>query len=74
MLAIGQFMMIGNTKCYCISSFVPPSSFPFSGRQDSQVKVRGHRVNLREVENTIQNIPGVEAVVTLACDTKAGFR
>ena len=38
------------------------------------MKVRGHRVNLLEVENTIQNIPGVEAVVALACDTEAGFR
>ena len=46
----------------------------YSGRQDSQVKVRGHRVNLREVENVILAVSGVEVTVTLACDTKAGFR
>ena len=38
------------------------------------MKVRGHRVNLREVENVIQAVPGVEVAVTLACDTKTGFR
>ncbi len=46
----------------------------YQGRQDSQVKVRGHRVNMREIEQVISGVPAVDMVVTIACDTKAGFR
>ena len=61
--------------CLCAFCF-PPNVTDVSpaGRSDSQVKVRGHRVNLREVEGVIQGVAGVETVVTLACDTKSGFR
>ena len=46
----------------------------YQGRQDSQIKVRGHRVNMKEIENTISALTGVDMVVTLACHTKVGFR
>ncbi len=46
----------------------------YQGRQDSEIKVRGHRVNMREIEQVISGVPGVDMVVTIACDTKAGFR
>lgn len=37
----------------------------FAGRTDAQVKIRGHRVDLTEVERAVQNINGVEKAVVL---------
>ncbi|GJQ71327.1 hypothetical protein Trydic_g11061 [Trypoxylus dichotomus] len=37
----------------------------YEGRTDSQVKIRGHRVNLLEVENAITSIEGVENATVL---------
>ena len=43
----------------------------FEGRKDSQVKIRGKRVNLLEIENAIKKIPDVTSVVVL-CATVSG--
>ncbi|XP_045506438.1 tyrocidine synthase 3 [Colias croceus] len=37
----------------------------FAGRTDSQVKIRGHRVDLQEVERAVANVGGVEKGVVL---------
>ncbi|XP_029169302.1 uncharacterized protein LOC114939219 [Nylanderia fulva] len=37
----------------------------YEGRVDSQIKVRGHRVDLTEVEKIIVRIPGINKVVVL---------
>lgn len=37
----------------------------YEGRVDSQIKVRGHRVDLTEVEKTVSKAPGVDEVVVL---------
>ncbi|NGO68689.1 D-alanine--poly(phosphoribitol) ligase [Streptomyces sp. SB3404] len=37
----------------------------FLGRADSQVQIRGHRVELREVERRLLELPGVSAAVAL---------
>ncbi|QUQ67491.1 non-ribosomal peptide synthetase [Kutzneria sp. CA-103260] len=38
----------------------------FLGRRDDQVKVRGHRVELGEIEHQLARLPGVRSVVVLA--------
>lgn len=37
----------------------------YEGRVDSQIKVRGHRVDLTEVEKVIAKISGIDKVVVL---------
>lgn len=44
----------------------PDGVYEYLGRVDRQVKVRGHRIELREVENTIIQFPGVEEVAVVA--------
>ncbi|CAH0721044.1 unnamed protein product, partial [Brenthis ino] len=44
----------------------------FAGRTDAQVKIRGHRVDLMEVERAVQNINGVEKAVVLCYGLTTG--
>lgn len=37
----------------------------YEGRVDSQIKIRGHRVDLTEVEKIITRTPGIDKVVVL---------
>lgn len=41
-------------------------AFNFTGRRDQQVKVRGHRVELFEVEEAVKGCPGVSGAVVVA--------
>ncbi|KOB65291.1 Ebony, partial [Operophtera brumata] len=41
----------------------------YAGRTDSQVKIRGHRVDLQEVDRAVAAVPGILAFVTI--DQKA---
>jgi amino acid adenylation domain-containing protein len=51
---------------------LPDGAYRYVGRRDSMVKVRGHRVELGEVEVALQAHPDVkEAVVTVAGDGNA---
>ena len=43
----------------------------FRGRTDSQVKIRGHRVEVEEVEKTLLRYPAVQEVVVLAREDEA---
>ena len=45
---------------------LPDGRFECIGRIDHQVKVRGFRIELTEVEAALQSVPGVEEVVTVA--------
>jgi amino acid adenylation domain-containing protein/non-ribosomal peptide synthase protein (TIGR01720 family) len=46
----------------------------YHGRRDRQVKVRGHRIELGEVEQALLRIPGVGRAVVTAPPTSAGHR
>ncbi|GAA2262595.1 thioester reductase domain-containing protein [Streptomyces amakusaensis] len=48
-----------------LGRFLPGGAIEFLGRRDGQIKVRGHRVELGEIESAAKAVPGVaDAVVT----------
>lgn len=49
---------------------LPDGSFGIIGRRDSQVKIRGNRVELTEIESIIRNIDYVENVTVQTIDNK----
>lgn len=55
--------------------YLPDGEIEFIGRTDHQVKLRGYRIELEEVEAALQEHPGVqEATVCLRDDGPAGRR
>ena len=52
----------------------PEGGLQFLGREDSQVKIRGHRVELGEVEATLQHLDGVQTAAVLIERTTQGPR
>ncbi|GAA2798137.1 amino acid adenylation domain-containing protein [Saccharopolyspora taberi] len=55
--------------------WLPDGRLEFAGRVDHQVKIRGHRVELGEIESVLQRCPGVgQAVVVLREDIGGGPR
>jgi amino acid adenylation domain-containing protein len=53
---------------------LPDGKLEFVGRYDQQVKVRGFRVELGEIEATLTAHPGVRAAVVTACEDAPGGR
>ncbi|AGL16561.1 non-ribosomal peptide synthetase [Actinoplanes sp. N902-109] len=50
----------------------PHGDLEFLGRLDNQVKVRGHRIELDEVDRHLLDTPGVTAAVSVTLDDGAG--
>lgn len=44
----------------------------YAGRTDSQVKIRGHRVDLQEVDRAVTAVPGIEKCVVLCYGLERG--
>lgn len=58
-----------NTRIYKtgdIAKFLPDGNIEFLGRQDDQVKINGHRIELAEVELAINSLSGIHQAVVLA--------
>jgi amino acid adenylation domain-containing protein len=65
----------GGGRLYRTGDRVRPlldGSFRFVGRTDDQVKVRGFRVELGEIEHALRSLPGVTDAVVLARATPDG--
>lgn len=57
-----------------IARRLPDGTLQFLGRGDSQVKIRGHRVELGEIESTLMRHPSVDATAVIADVGAAGIR
>lgn len=51
----------------------PERGIEFLGRSDDQIKIRGFRVELPEIEATLRAQPGVSGAAVIATKNKAGF-
>ena len=51
-----------------LARFLPNGELEYVGRTDHQVKVRGHRIELDEIEACLTRYPGVSEAVVLARD------
>jgi len=50
-----------------LGRYLPDGNVAFAGRRDSQVKLRGHRVELGAIEAALSRVPGVLQAVVTAC-------
>ncbi|HYG62699.1 MAG TPA: amino acid adenylation domain-containing protein, partial [Thermoanaerobaculia bacterium] len=55
-----------------LGRWTPDGELDFLGRRDHQVKIRGHRVELGEVEAVLARYHGLREVVVLALEAPAG--
>ena len=55
-----------------IVRYLPSGEIQFIGRRDGQVKVRGFRIELKEVEAIIREFPGIKDATVQAFDEEGG--
>jgi len=54
--------------------YLPGGELEFLGREDGQVKIRGHRVELGEIDAALLATPGVDSAVSLVTGEASGER
>ncbi|RAS71112.1 pyochelin synthetase [Lentzea atacamensis] len=76
-LTARKFVTVGGERLYRtgdLGRYLPGGEIEFLGREDTQVKIRGHRVELGEIEATLAGHPSVGgAAVVVAGDALLGF-
>lgn len=55
-----------------IAQYLPDGHIEFLGRQDDQVKISGHRIELAEIEIAINSLPGILQTVVIASNHLTG--
>jgi amino acid adenylation domain-containing protein len=70
----GQAPQAGPYRTGDLVRVLPDGLFDYVGRTDHMVKVRGHRIELGEVEAVLADHPGVDEAVVLVEDSGASAR
>ena len=55
-----------------LARYLPDGTIEYLGRIDFQVKIRGHRIELGEVETTLERHPAVDQAIVMALPDTAG--
>lgn len=55
-----------------VARYLANGSLEFVGRADTQVKVRGHRIELGEIDATLAKLSGIAQAVTIVREDRAG--
>ncbi|MHC8320761.1 amino acid adenylation domain-containing protein [Pseudomonas sp. GB2N2] len=66
---VNPFTDIVDDICYKtgdLGTYLPDGSVTFLGRGDSQVKIRGHRIELAEIEGALSRHPRIKQCVVIA--------
>ena len=53
-----------------LARWLPDGNLEYIGRNDFQIKIRGHRIELTEIESILLNYPGINQVVVLAKESR----
>ncbi|MFP5069519.1 non-ribosomal peptide synthetase [Pseudonocardia nantongensis] len=53
---------------------LPDGNLEFLGRRDTQIKVRGFRIEIGEIENTLARVPGVRDTAVVVAERAGGNR
>ncbi|MDQ2792535.1 MAG: amino acid adenylation domain-containing protein [Bacteroidota bacterium] len=64
-------------RLYCsgdLARELPDGNLEFLGRQDEQVKIRGHRIELGEVEAILAELPEISQVAVVTRELQEGLR
>jgi amino acid adenylation domain-containing protein len=74
---VNPFTHVPDDICYKtgdLGTYLPDGSVMFLGRGDSQVKIRGHRIELSEIEGAISRHPRIKQCVVLAANDRSNVR
>jgi amino acid adenylation domain-containing protein len=57
-----------------LGRWLPDGNVAFTGRKDEQIKIRGYRIEPGEIENILQEYPGVDAAVVIPKEDASGHK